>query len=363
MKTISILFITALAITGCQKAEESAATANEEATELQAPTDGPTWSVGGVEEREMSELHRLQGRWESIASGAHVVAFPSAVQVRRYAVAQGASVRKGELLAYISHPELVTLQEQYIQARAAWDYQKVRSDRYAILKERNEIGEVEWQKVVQEGKEAKATFESASAALFLYGVRLSEGDEMTVRSEIPVYAPADGRVSAFEVTPGGFLAAEQPLLTLQPEGLQQVRFEVPWSQIGAFAVGDRAVVLWGGAEVEGRISRIGASSDRDGSVALWVELSEKVSATSGAFVSGQIYTGHNTYFALPNGGIYTEGETFYVVGRKSGGEWEKLAVELGPNDGKFTGVHLSEEWHGAEFITSGIGRFLAATGL
>src|SRR5690606_6559353 len=98
-------------------------------------------------------------------------------------------VRKGDVLAVLRKPDLVDLQQQFLENRDRLAFLQTERDRYAALKTDNATAAKNLQKAEADLRAATTTGQLLAAKLRLYGLEPEQLPPANVRAELQIVAP------------------------------------------------------------------------------------------------------------------------------------------------------------------------------
>ncbi|HEY6543808.1 MAG TPA: efflux RND transporter periplasmic adaptor subunit [Dokdonella sp.] len=278
------------------------------------------------------------------------LAFDASGVISKIEVGSGDEVEKGQLLAELrSEDDLAALR----QAEAAAELAKVTFERAHKQLEVKAI--------------PRATYDNAQADLKAKRAAVQQAQAMLGKKQLR--APFAGRIGIVTLSPGAYLNAGTPVVTLQQLDPIHADFFVPQRDLGQIRVGQRVVLrldAYADREFEGLISAIAPKVDGDTRNAR-VEASlpnEDGVLMPGMFANVAIEVGEQKrQLTLPQTAITFNpyGETVYVVkpGEGTGADGkpalptaQQVFVTTGPTRGDQVAV-LSGLEEGTEVVTSG----------
>src|SRR5699024_1594846 len=109
-------------------------------------------------------------------------------------VIEGDRVKKGQVLAYLSHPDLVKLQTDYVNNYSKLQYLEKEYQRQKSLYEGEVASGKTFQKTTAEYNSTKALVSGLEAQLRLLGVNPKRIREGKIYNQVPVVSPIDGYV-------------------------------------------------------------------------------------------------------------------------------------------------------------------------
>jgi RND family efflux transporter MFP subunit len=241
------LLLVVLMLSACDGSGADPAPANA-AEKPKAPTGGA--EVAPVVAQRLETTTRLPAEiyaFESVALYPRVSGFVEDVLVDR-----GSAVKKGQLLARLSAPELIAqraeAESKLAAARSTYERTRAASDTPGAI--------------------AKHDLEIADAALKAEEARVQS--LKTLEGYLYVRAPFDGMITERNVHPGALVGPPSggnatPMLKMESVGHLRVTVAVPESDVGAIADGanvEFSVRTWPGTRFSGVIRRIAHAVDQ-----------------------------------------------------------------------------------------------------
>ena len=320
-RIIPVSAIILMVLSSCgNKAGHTVDTTNE-------PTENTKdWVVASPEFGQVSNSLNAQGYWEAQENGLISLALPGAVQIHSLAVAPGSSVKKNEVIAWFSSPELITLQEEFLHSKAALAVAKNKYDRWAELKSDGSVGAIEWAQVETALAQAQAKFQSSQSQLSLYGL---DGDRLLeISTPIAWRSPLAGKIGAYSVDAGGFLTAHEPLTQLQSYQKPRLQVNLPFREAAQISEGDQASIQWNGTAITATVLTKSPISSEASFIPLWLvpEVAPE-GWTRGAFAPVTFHGQSQESWSLPvEALIYIDGQPHVMT--YNGGELKPLAIDL-----------------------------------
>jgi cobalt-zinc-cadmium efflux system membrane fusion protein len=238
--------------------------------------------------------------------------------------AAGDTVEKGQLLGVIDSPELLTLQQQYLQAASAsrlaqsvYRRDQKLHDEGVIAERRRQESSAEYQMQTSAENEAKQLL--LAAGMSEPGIkRLAASQHLT--SRIQLYAPAGGVVLERRVKTGERVAAQEALYRIADLGELWLEIAIPAQRAQEVKIGDRVLLENGTAGA--RITVLGRSVDAKTQTVLGRALIDqgRDALRVGQTLNAQIVQpSSEPVFKLPHGAIAANAGQTYVFRRTSGG--------------------------------------------
>lgn len=121
------------------------------------------------------------------------------------------AVRKGDLVATLRKPDLVDLQQQFLENRDRLAFLQMEYERYRVLKDDNATATKNFQKAEADLRAATTTGQALSAKLRLYGIDPEQLTPLNIRSELRIAAPLNGIATAVRLSAGSAVQAGEPI--------------------------------------------------------------------------------------------------------------------------------------------------------
>lgn len=134
--------------------------------------------------------------------------------VKKINVIEGDEVRKGEVLAYLSHPDLIRIQTAYLKS---WNDLQYLEKEYARQKKLydSKVGSGrDFQKVEAEYRSTKGEVSGYEAELNVLGINASKVRNGKISELVPVTSPISGHIKLVEVKTGQFVSPSQQMFEI-----------------------------------------------------------------------------------------------------------------------------------------------------
>lgn len=362
-----IIYILALVLmvsvfTGCDNnsADNSGDASHEEHSEGEAGHEGEE----GTNEEGMAELHLSNLKFESLgikvdtlptrtlsgtveANGqlevlpqheATVTAILGA-NVTSIKVIEGDKVNKGQVLAYLSHPNLTNLQTSYVKAYSRLQYLEKEMQRQKRLYE-EEVGSGKtYQETLADYQAIKAEVKGYEAQLKQLSLNVEKVQGGDIYQYVPVVSPINGYIEKVKVQVGQFVDPQTEMFTIVNTDhihadlmvFEKDVYKVKEGQKIAFTVESVP-----GATLTAKIYSVGKQFEQNPkAVHVHAEIKNKEDfLIPGMYINGKIRTGdNNTVRALPESAIIEEEGKPYIFmaeAHEEDGktEWAFKAIEV-----------------------------------
>ncbi|MEP3389448.1 MAG: efflux RND transporter periplasmic adaptor subunit [Reichenbachiella sp.] len=253
-------------------------------------------------------------------------------------VIEGDKVKKGQILAYISHPNLIQLQTDYVNAWNQFHYLEKEYQRQKRLYEEKVGSGKEFQKIQAEFKSIDGTVKGLEAQLRLIGLNTGKIQTGNIYEQVPVKSPIEGFIRLVEVKTGQYVQPQTEMfevVNIDHIHADLMVFEKDMSKVKKGQKVKFKVESSPDKELEAEIYSVGKAFEQDPkAIHLHAEIENKEGLLiPGMYVRGRILVDEVKAYALPRQGVAQEGEKFYIFSatkEDEGGEieWEFQPIEV-----------------------------------
>ncbi|MDG3581800.1 efflux RND transporter periplasmic adaptor subunit [Galbibacter pacificus] len=310
--------------------------------------------LGSLEKRPIPKYVEANGKLEVPPQYEATVTASLGVNVQRINVIEGDQVEKGQVLAWVSHPNIINLQTAYIEAYNDMVFKEQEYDRQKRLYDAG----------VSSGKEIQR-----SQAAYQSALGLSKGYESQLRhlnvspdkikngtivDAVSIVAPIKGYVEEVGVNLGQYVNPQDELFSIVDNDhvhADLMVFEKDVFQVKEGQPIDFTVQSIPGKHLKGEIRSIGKQFETSPkAVHVHAEIENKgENLIPGMYINGRIQTGEETAYALPEAAIVeNENKSIIFMGEKAeenGKEiWKftPVEVETGISFDGWTEIHLAD---------------------
>lgn len=263
-------------------------------------------------------------------------------------VIQGQTVKQGQVIAKLSHPNLIALQQTLLESKTEIDFQEGELERKTKLAESNAASAKELNAIKRQLDMAKITFESAKEHLALLGISEAQVLNSGPKKEISIKAPFRGKVSKVHVTNGQFVSVNQPLVEvlnthhkhLELDVFAKNADKVKLGQTIHFNVPGSSQVFSGkvyliNPDITGNKLRVHGHLDN-----------EEIDLKVGTFIEAKITINNERVAQIGNEEIIREGDKFFLFKPVPSG-YEKVAITKGRSNEQYSeliGIDTTQQW-------------------
>lgn len=202
----------------------------------------------------------------------------------------GDKVKKGQLLAYLAHPDILKLQEEYLTAKSNFSVEEENYNRKQELFKTNSISRKEFLDAERNFSTAKARYERLREELKFTGLN-PDSIEKGIINKITLRSPIDGAVVQINGNKGKFMGASDELMTIIDTREKWIVFQVFPDQLGSVNIGDTINFHTSGTNSNAVVKSIsGATND----ASRGVEVIAIPESQNGLNVGEMVYGGFTT---------------------------------------------------------------------
>jgi cobalt-zinc-cadmium efflux system membrane fusion protein len=226
--------------------------------------------------------------------------------VKSLDVLDGMTVRKGQRLFTIEHPDLIQLQQDYLEVIGQMEYLKSEMERQKTLYEKDAGSAKAYQQAKAEYQMASARKSGLSAKLDMAGVNMGSLNNGNIQRSISVVSPFDGVVTKVAVNVGAYAEPTEHLLEiidLKHSHAEVIVFE---KDVRFLSIGQKVSLRITGKEelIEAEVFLIGKEIGRDRTVKVHCHLNEEnKDIAPGSYFKATIQAGESKLHCVPNEAI------------------------------------------------------------
>lgn len=296
-------------------------------------------SFGTIENKKLSHDFPARGKLVLPPGNKATVSTVSGGTVISILVRRGNRVSQGQVLAYITDPDLVLLQQDYLSASAQKEYMEKEYERQHALSLQEVNSTKTFQKTEADLKEVKARAEGMAVRLRQAGINPSEINSSGIMEKVAIRSPISGAVEKVLVNLGQYLSPETPLFEVVDTRRLILEMAVFEKDILSVKEGQRVTFelgITGEKSFEAKVSSIGSVVSEDARVVgVLAEFPNEGRLLPGMFASAKIHAGEDMYKALPEDAVLTRSEEeqyiFYTLDDPSSASigFHKVLVKTG----------------------------------
>lgn len=249
-------------------------------------------------------------------------------------VIEGDKVEKGQVLAYISHPELIQLQSKYSSSWNELDYLEQDFNRQQKLYDEKIGSGKELQRVKSNFQSKKSMVNGLAAQLKLLGISTSTVESGTMIEQVAVRSPIEGFVRLVEVKTGQYVTPQTELFEIVNLEHIHADFMVFEKDISKVRKGQKIKFKVESVdnELEASVYSVGKNFEQNPkAIHIHAEIEDKRGfLLPGMYARGRILMADSMGKALPEGAVIRDNGKDYIFSAKkeNGDEWEFTLIEV-----------------------------------
>jgi len=284
--------------------------------------------IGTLREQNMGGYIEVNGKLGVPPQNEAVVTSILGANINKIKAIEGDKVKKGQVLAYISHPSIITMQTDYLQTYNKLTFLEQDYNRQKKLYEANVGSGRDYQLVQSAYSSAKGLAKGLESQLSLLGISAKSVRNGTISQVAPVRSPINGFIEKVEIKSGQYVQPQTPLFEVVNTDhihADLMVFEKDISKVENGQTVQFTIESIGSKELTAKIYSVGKSFE-EGPKALHVhaEIENKdKNLIPGMYVNARIITKNTLVQALPEDAIFQEGEQYFVftAEKEADGSW------------------------------------------
>src|SRR5687768_12995048 len=211
-----VMLASALAFSSCSSKEEKERSSIADATPAydQGQKKLANIQTGRLEYRVISSVVSCTGEIEVPPQGMASVTAPLGGYIVETTMVPGRQVKKGALLAKLSNPEYIVLQQSYLETSGSLKFAEQDYERQRTLEEQNATAVKKFQESESAFAVLKARLAGLRAQLKLIGVDLTSLEKGNIQSVVLLRAPMHGYVTEVNHHPGEFVEPREVIFEI-----------------------------------------------------------------------------------------------------------------------------------------------------
>jgi cobalt-zinc-cadmium efflux system membrane fusion protein len=307
--------------------------------------------VDTLAKRNMSGFVEANGRLEVPPQNEATVTTIVGANVVQIEVIEGDDVKKGQVVAYLSHPNIIQLQTDYLKSFHNLSFLEREFKRQKTLYKGGVGSGKNYQKAEADYKSEEGKLKGLKSNLKLLNVNLNSLENGNIQERVALRSPIEGSVQKVEIKTGQFVQPQTDLFEII--NTHHVHADLMVYEKDVFKIKKGQTVNFNvqslpGTELQAKIYSISKTfEDSPKAVHVHAEIeNKKGNLIPGMYIQGRILTENSQTIAIPESAIVKNGDRFYIYKvEKEENEWSFTAVEIrkGKTDSNWTAIKLLEE--------------------
>lgn len=267
----------------------------------------------------------------------------------------GTPVRKGQVLAIIEDQQYISLQQDYLTAKARMVFLEKELERQQELNQNKVNSDKVWQQTQADYSIQQATLRGLSERLQLIGIRPETVEASRFSRSISLVSPLDGYVTQVNAHVGKYIQPNETLMELVNPTQLLATLVVFERDLNSLRIGQPVVLTLpalANQRINGKIRFLNRSLDQNRSIEAICELTSSVAGLlPGMFVSATIASESDLQPTLPEAAVVRFQNKYYTFVEMSERKYQLVAVQTGLSESGFINVSVPPQYQGAKFVT------------
>ena len=305
-------------------------------TQLQFET--MNFKVDSLPRRNLSSYVNATGQIEVPPQNKAEVTAVIGANVKSIHVIEGEEVKKGQVLAYLSHPDIIKLQTEYISNWNELQFIEQEYERQQKLYS-EEVGSGKtFQKIQSDFNALSGVVKGLEVQLRLIGISVSDLQKNEIAEAVALRSPLNGYIQMVEIKVGQYVSPTTPMFEIVNVDHVHADLMVFEKDIHKIRKGQKVLISVQSLpekELSAEIYAVGKTFESDPkAIHLHTEIENKEGVLiPGMYVNGRILIDNVVTTAIPEEGLVREGDKYFiftaeVVEHHGKQEWIFTPVEV-----------------------------------
>ncbi len=301
--------------------------------------------------RNMSGYVEANGQLEVPPQNEATVTTVVGANVVSIEVIEGDKVRKGQTVAYLSHPNIIQKQTDYLDAFSNSQFLKKEYERQKTLYDAGVGSGANFQKAEAEYQASRSRVNGLEAQLQQLSISASGVRNGTIYQRVALRSPIAGFVEKVAIKTGQYVEPQTDLMEIVDT--HHVHADLMVFEKDVYKVKEGQKVIFNlqsipGKELTAEIYSVGKTFEQNPkAIHVHAEIENKEgNLIPGMYIQGRIQTENAQTIAMPEAAIAADGERFFVFSaEKEGEDWSFKPIEVtkGTHDGDWIAVDFLSE--------------------
>jgi cobalt-zinc-cadmium efflux system membrane fusion protein len=352
MKNYILTIVVCLSLLSCgdTKQSESETASNETAVALtDAQVKNAGISVGTIEKQAIARLLKVNGVIDVPPQNMVSISAPLGGYLKYTKLLPGMHINKGESIAIMEDPQYISLQQEYLTAKAKLSYLQNEYSRQETLNKSAASSDKVFQEATMNYSSQKVLVKSLSEKLLLIGISPDNLTENTISRSIAIHSPIDGYVSKVNVNIGKYASPTDVLFELvNPQDIH-LALDIFEKDIDNLQIGQKLLAYTNtqpDKKYPCEIILIGKdiSETRSVEVHCHFDAYDKT-LIPGMYMNAEIEVSSQNDFVISDESIVTFEGKHYVFYEKSKNNFEMVEVETGNSENGITQITFKNNFN------------------
>lgn len=278
--------------------------------------------------------------------------------IKSISIIEGEKIKKGQVLAYLQHPDLIEIQSRYIKAVNELEFLSQNLKRVEKLYKEEVTSGKNFQETKSSFNAKKGEVNGLKAQLEMLSLSPSQIEKGNIYALIPVKSPINGYVRKVHVKTGQFVSPSKEMFDIVNNEHVHADLMVFEKDVTKVRVGQEinfTLQSAPGKNFKAEIFSVGKAFEQDPkAVHIHADIINKEEfMLPGMYVSGQINTKNNKVLSLPNDAISVDkGKHYAFVVEEKDDEFtlKAIALEVLASNEKYSQININAELRHKTFL-------------
>lgn len=361
-----LLVVCLFSIAGCGTKDEPQTTAEApEALPISAQQNALAGvQTGAMEYKVISSVVSCTGEIEIPPQGMASVTAPLGGYIVKTEMIPGAQVKKGALLATLSNPEYIVLQQNYLETAGQLTFAEQDYQRQKMLEEQNATAVKKFQQSESSYNVLKARLAGLREQLKLIGINLKSLEAGNIQSIVNLRSPINGFVTAVNNHPGEFVEPREVIFEIVDMSDLHIHLNVFEQDVASLKEGQIIRFRPAGADGYAHLGSVSLVSPKKNMEQRTFDVHGHIQAASdrlkpGMYVEAQVLINNDSVYALPEQALVFNGNDALVL-LEENGNYVEHRVETGAKMDGWVEIKNHEDLKEKRIVIRGATRVFAS---
>lgn len=308
--------------------------------------------IDTLAQRNMSGYVEANGTLEVPPQNEANITALAGANVASIEVIEGDEVKKNQAVAYLSHPSIIQIQSDYLNAYSNSRFLKQEYERQKRLYEAGVASGMNYQKATADYQSSTAMVNGLEAQLRQYNINVNGVRNGTIYQRVALRSPIAGVVEKVFIKTGQYVEPQTNLMEIVDTDHVHADLMVFEKDVDRVKKGQQvrfSVQSRPGTELVAEIYSVGKTFEQDPkAVHVHAKIENKGGGlTPGMYIKGRIEVDNDetAETALPESAVVTEaGKTYVFTAQREGDAWSFTPIEVttGEKDGDWIAIRFFE---------------------
>jgi len=306
--------------------------------------------IDTLAQRNMSGYVEANGTLEVPPQNEANITALAGANVASIEVIEGDEVKKNQAVAYLSHPSIIQIQSDYLNAYSNSRFLKQEYERQKRLYEAGVASGMNFQKATADYQSSTAMVNGLEAQLRQYNINVSGVHNGTIYQRVALRSPIAGVVEKVFIKTGQYVEPQTNLMEIVDTDHVHADLMVFEKDVDKVKKGQKvrfSIQSRQGKELEAEIYSVSQTFEQDPkAVHVHAEIENKEGGLiPGMYIKGKIEVDNQQTTALPESAVVTEaGKDYVFTAKREGDAWSFTPIEVttGEKDGDWIAIRFYE---------------------